>query len=168
MGESSLIHTFASEQALVGAAGAWARRWQALAPASLVAGLVGDLGAGKTTLVRAMLRGLGYDGRVPSPTYTLLEHYGVHGLTIVHMDLYRLATTEEVEYLGVRDWLADPGTWLLVEWPERAPQLAQRVDLMVSIEIGLGEQRRVGFHPNSEAGRTLIAGLSELDSSNSG
>lgn len=168
MVESGLTVTFASERALVDAAGGYARRWRVLAPGPLVVALVGDLGAGKTTLVRAMLRGLGHAGRVPSPTYTLLEQYDVDGIAIVHMDLYRLAGSEEIEYLGVRDWLAEPGTWLLVEWPERAPQLIDRADLTISIEIGAGEARRIGFSPKSETGQTLIEALFDFNSSNSG
>src|SRR5690606_31373845 len=96
----------------------------------------------------------GYAGRVPSPTYTLLEHYaigpgGTSGaaqasrssqtspapLDVLHLDLYRLAGEDELENLGLRDWLAAPDVWLFVEWPARAPQLAARADLI--LELGL-------------------------------
>lgn len=167
MGEPGLSLDFASEAALTAAAGEVARRWRTLAPKTLVVGLDGELGAGKTTLVRAMLRGLGYRARVPSPTYTLLEHYRVGDLTVVHLDLYRLGDTEEFEFLGVRDWLAEPGTWLLVEWPARAPRLADRADLMVSIEIGAGEARRVIAAPHTSTGWRAVASISDLDSNNS-
>jgi len=85
--------------------------------------------------VRAMLRGLGYTGRVPSPTYTLLEQYACGELTVVHLDLYRLRGDEELENLGLRDWLAEAARWIAVEWPERAPQLAARCDVNLSFAV---------------------------------
>ena len=90
----------------------------------LLIGLRGDLGAGKTTFVRALLRGLGYQARVPSPTYTLLEQYTVGGLAVVHLDLYRLAARASSRISGLRDWLEAAATWVAIEWPERAPELA--------------------------------------------
>ena len=92
--------------------------WRDCSPASLIVYLKGDLGAGKTTLVRGFLRGLGYKGTVKSPTYTLIEPYRIAGKSICHLDLYRLADAEELEYLGVRDLLQEE-TVLLIEWPER-------------------------------------------------
>jgi len=80
--------------------------------------LSGDLGAGKTTLVRGLLRALGFDGRVKSPSYGLIESYVVDGREIHHLDLYRLGHGEEIAYLGLEDLLTE-GSLLLVEWPER-------------------------------------------------
>jgi tRNA threonylcarbamoyladenosine biosynthesis protein TsaE len=138
MGQSvpipTLIFDLDSEDALKGLAGTIGRAWAA-APGvgALLVGLEGDLGAGKTTWVRGMLEGLGYTGRVPSPTYTLLEHYTFDGLDVVHVDLYRLGAGEadpdargEVEALGLRDWLDRDRCWLLVEWPRRSPELIDR------------------------------------------
>ena len=82
--------------------------------------LRGDLGAGKTTLVRGLLHGLGYPGIVKSPTYTLVEPYAIGKWRLFHWDLYRLADPEELEYLGLREQL-DGETALLIEWPERGP-----------------------------------------------
>jgi len=130
----------------------------------LVIGLTGGLGAGKTSFVRALLRGLGYQDRVPSPTYTLLEQYDLDCLTVIHMDLYRLASAAEFEHLGVRDWLAEPRVWLLVEWPERAPQLLQRADLMIELEIVSENARRLVFSACTERARPLLAAISEPDS----
>ncbi len=95
--------------------------------------LQGDLGAGKTTLVRGLLRGLGFDGRVKSPSYGLLESYELTGLSVHHLDLYRLGHPEEIAYLGLEDLTGDPRL-LLVEWPEQGrgwlpePDWAIRID----------------------------------------
>ena len=132
MGQSSLTRVAETEAALAELAGVVARAWRTKGLHPLVVGLSGALGSGKTTWVRAMLRGLGHTGRVPSPTYTLLEQYSCAGLTLVHLDLYRLGGDAELENLGLRDWLGDPSTWVLVEWPERAPQLARRCDLLIA------------------------------------
>ena len=94
--------------------------------------LHGDLGAGKTTLVRALLHQLGHDGPVRSPTYALVETYDIHGLAVYHLDLYRTADPDELEFIGLRDWLR-PGNLILIEWPERAagylPAPGLRIDL---------------------------------------
>jgi tRNA threonylcarbamoyladenosine biosynthesis protein TsaE len=94
------------------------RRLAAHLEAPCVIYLEGDLGAGKTTLVRGVLRGLGHQGSVRSPTYTLIEPYEIAGLHLFHLDLYRLGDAEELEYLGLRDLLGEKSI-LLVEWPER-------------------------------------------------
>ena len=90
--------------------------------------LEGDLGAGKSTLARALLRTLGHAGPVPSPTYTLVEPYTIGERTVYHVDLYRLRDGGELPYLGWADM--DDGL-VLVEWPERVPALASRADLTV-------------------------------------
>jgi tRNA threonylcarbamoyladenosine biosynthesis protein TsaE len=152
MGESDLTIDFISESDLTDYAGDLARQLKALGRSPLIVGLRGDLGAGKTTWVRAMLRGLGVGTRIPSPTYTLLEHYRIDDLLVVHLDLYRLAGEAELENLGLRDWLDQPSTWVLVEWPERAPTLAARCDLTVSLEDPGGGQRRVTMQSRTSLG----------------
>lgn len=96
--------------------------------------LSGELGAGKTTLVRGMLRGLGFEGRVKSPSYGLVESYQVAGLEIHHLDLYRLGEPEELDFIGLEDLLGQNSV-LLVEWPERARGRLPAAACEISIEI---------------------------------
>ena len=93
--------------------------------------LVGPLGAGKTTFARALLTTLGVGSRVKSPTYSLIESYTAGPLGVQHLDLYRIADAEEVEWLGLRDF-AEPQLWL-IEWPERAQAAIPKPDLVVSL-----------------------------------
>lgn len=103
--------------------------------------LNGDLGAGKTTLVRGLLRSLGFEGTVKSPTYTLVEPYQINDRTIYHFDLYRLGDPEELEYMGGRDYW-DSDALCLIEWPEKAHNYLPEADLQLTI-LHKGEQRRV-------------------------
>ncbi len=103
--------------------------------------LFGDLGAGKTTLVRGILRGLGHAGPVRSPTYTLVEPYEELAPPVYHIDLYRLADPEELEWLGYRDLASGPAL-LLVEWPERGDERLGPSRLDVHLEPE-GEGRRL-------------------------
>lgn len=164
MGESELIQRFASEAELTDAAAAFARGLVPVRP--LVVGLRGDLGTGKTTWARAMLRGLGYTGRVPSPTYTLLEHYSLAALTIVHLDLYRLSGDEDLENLGLRDWLADLDRWLLIEWPERSPTLLARCDLVLDFEPTAVSGRVVRAAARTDAGNRALSAFRQATSNN--
>lgn len=102
--------------------------------------LQGDLGAGKTTLVRGMLRALGYTGAVRSPTYTLMEPYVLAEREVLHLDLYRLADPEELEYLGLREQ-SGGGTLWLVEWPERGRGWLPVPDLVVNLAQQLPGRR---------------------------
>lgn len=94
--------------------------------------LAGPLGAGKTTFARALLRALGAGEQVKSPTYTLIETYALPGLTAQHLDLYRIAAAEELEWLGLRDLADGPVLWL-IEWPERGAGAIPKPDLTVRL-----------------------------------
>lgn len=96
--------------------------------------LRGDLGAGKTTVARGLLRALGVAEVVRSPSYTLLETYESAGHRVLHLDLYRLAGGGELSALGLRDEL-DPGVLLLVEWPERAREALPAPDVELNLSM---------------------------------
>ena len=116
------------EAALAGVARALAPRMRDGA----VIHLAGPLGAGKTTFARALLGALGVGARIKSPTYTLIESYVVGDLTAHHLDLYRIAAADEVEWLGLRDLAAGKQLWL-IEWPERAMPAIPAPDLVVEL-----------------------------------
>lgn len=135
-----------------------------LAPALLDGGVLylhGELGAGKTTFARALLRALGVGERVKSPTYSLLERYTVNGRDAFHLDLYRIADAGELEWLGL-DELDAPHTIVLVEWPERGRGALPAPDITLSLEHA-GDGRRGRLDPVSTRGRGWLAGaLPEL------
>lgn len=119
--------------------------------------LQGELGAGKTTLVRGLLRALGYDGRVKSPTYTLLERYETGGLHVCHFDLYRFRDADEWESSGFRDEF-DGRNICLVEWPQQAAGLLPAADITLTLEI-LHEGRSLTLHADSTTGQACLNGL---------
>ena len=135
-------------------------------PAALVVYLEGELGAGKTTLVRGFLRGLGYGGTVKSPTYTLIEPYRIGDRSICHLDLYRVADAGELEYLGIRDLLQEQST-LLIEWPERGEGVLPAADLVVRIsyrECG----RKVEIAAATSTGERVVTNLGSLATAQTG
>lgn len=121
--------------------------------------LRGELGAGKTTLTRGLLRGLGYSGTVKSPTYTLVENYELATLEIYHFDLYRLNDPEELEDMGLRDY-CQPKTTCLFEWPERGAGVLPDADLMVAI-AHMDMAREVSINAGSVLGRDILGSLAE-------
>lgn len=136
---------------------ALARDLAAVLPVALTVYLQGDLGAGKTTFVRAVLRALGHSGAVNSPTYTLVEPYEIDGRRIAHMDLYRLADPEELEFIGIRD-LAEPPVVLFIEWPERGRGMLPEPSLLVDLAHE-GAGRRARLRALDDSARTLLEKL---------
>ncbi|HET9679149.1 MAG TPA: tRNA (adenosine(37)-N6)-threonylcarbamoyltransferase complex ATPase subunit type 1 TsaE [Gammaproteobacteria bacterium] len=119
--------------------------------------LHGDLGAGKTTLVRGLLQALGHKGAVRSPTYTLIEPYQFDRLNAFHLDLYRLGDPEELDYLGIRE-LDDPAALVLIEWPERGHGWLPAADISLRLSMEKdGRNAEIAGH--SEKGSELIKNL---------
>ncbi|MBT8440434.1 MAG: tRNA (adenosine(37)-N6)-threonylcarbamoyltransferase complex ATPase subunit type 1 TsaE [Gammaproteobacteria bacterium] len=123
----------------------------------LVIYLQGPLGAGKTTLTRGFLRGLGYSGKVKSPTYTLVEEYSLPQRNCVHFDLYRLADPEELEFMGIRDFTLEQDI-LLVEWPDKGTGFLPEADLLINISYA-ETGRTVQILSNTEKGNIYLKQL---------
>ena len=119
--------------------------------------LLGDLGAGKTTLTRGFLRGFGFHGAVKSPTYTLVEPYEFSLCKIYHFDLYRVNDPQELDYIGFTDYL-DNGALNIVEWPEQGSEYLNKTDIHLSIEHR-SSGRSVIIESRSEADKKFIEGF---------
>ena len=121
--------------------------------------LSGDLGTGKTPLVRGALEAEGVVGGVRSPTYTLVEYSPLQRFAVAHFDLYRLADPEELEYLGYRDYL-NAQTLCLIEWPQRAGGYLHAIDLEINLEYD-AQGRRVELSAGTEWGRELLSRVNQ-------
>ncbi|MCE5180367.1 MAG: tRNA (adenosine(37)-N6)-threonylcarbamoyltransferase complex ATPase subunit type 1 TsaE [Betaproteobacteria bacterium] len=126
----------------------------ALLRPGLMITLNGDLGAGKTALVRAILRALGYTGKVKSPTYTLVEHYVISSLYLYHFDFYRFNDPDEWHEAGFREYFNESSV-CLVEWPEKAGGLLPLPDIKISLDIR-GTGRDVTVEAGSEKGSQCL------------
>jgi tRNA threonylcarbamoyladenosine biosynthesis protein TsaE len=123
----------------------------------------GDLGAGKTTLCRGVLQAFGHKGAVKSPTYTLVETYvlGAGTVQLHHFDLYRLGDPEELEFIGIRDYL-QPGNYCLIEWPNRGAGILPIPDLKVNIGV-TKVGRDVKITAETEVGEFMLSQLAERE-----
>ncbi len=123
--------------------------------------LRGDLGMGKTTLSRGVLRGCGHTGSVKSPTYTLVEPYDTPSGPVYHFDLYRLSDPEELEYLGIRDYFTEQAL-CLIEWPDKGAGMLPKPDLEIKIELS-GSGRELLLTPITQKGQTMVDNLSNAN-----
>lgn len=143
-------HYLADEAATLKFAAEFARA----ATKGLVMYLRGDLGAGKTTFTRGLLAGLGYHGRVKSPTYTLVESYPLSQFTVHHFDLYRFIDPLEWEDAGFREYFA-PDTLCLVEWPDKGGDVLPQPDLELALSVE-GSGRRYCLTAFTETGSSCL------------
>ena len=122
--------------------------------------LHGDLGAGKTTFTRGLLQALGHQGRVKSPTYTLVESYTLPALTVHHFDLYRFTDPEEWHDAGFSDYFA-ADTLCIVEWPQQAADCLPPADIILELSV-CGHSRNYRLHAHSETGNQCLSSLTTL------
>jgi tRNA threonylcarbamoyladenosine biosynthesis protein TsaE len=135
---------------------------QVLPATTFVIHLRGELGAGKTSLARALLRGLGWTGSIKSPTYSLVERYPLGGnREAVHLDLYRIREPAELEFLGLDDLAGRDVLWL-VEWPERGGAVLPAPDLEIALDHAPAG-RRATLRALSPTGATLWSKLNEIE-----
>lgn len=157
------------------AVGGWSNTWNledetatetlgaTLAEVARDGGLIflrGHLGAGKTTTARGLIHALGHQGRVKSPTYTLVEPYETLQPVVYHFDLYRLGDPEELEFMGFRDFLQGPAL-CLVEWPERGEGWLSSPDLDLELSA-LGDHRQLRWRAGTERGQVLAEAFKQL------
>ncbi len=145
--------TLISERDTEALAAAMAQAWRE----PLLVYLSGDLGVGKTTLVRHLLHAFGHHGSVRSPTYNLVEPYALGIGPVFHFDLYRVQDPEELELIGWRDYLAEAAL-CLVEWPERAQPLLPQADVEVALQLH-GHQRSATLQAQGERGSAWMQRL---------
>jgi len=132
-----------------------AAKLASLASAGLVIYLQGTLGAGKTTFSRGFIQALGHQGAVKSPTYTLVEPYTHLTPPVFHFDLYRLAEPEELEYIGIRDYVEQQAL-MLIEWPQQGVGFLPAADICLSLRVNQNASRQLTLQANSAAGQNIL------------
>jgi tRNA threonylcarbamoyladenosine biosynthesis protein TsaE len=154
---TDLQYFLADENATIAVGTAIADTIKAELKQGLIVFLNGDLGAGKTTLTRGFVRGMGHVGNVKSPTYTIVEPYELGDWRVYHFDLYRLSDPEELEYMGIRDYFED-NCCCFIEWPEKGQGLLAQPDIIINLTY-VDEQRTISLESITEKGSRLIAAL---------
>ena len=153
----------ADENATARLGAALARAVQSNAPAiargGMVVALAGDLGAGKTSVARAMLRALGVTGTVRSPTFTLVEPYVVSSLNFYHFDFYRLADPQEFSFAGFRDMFG-PASVCLIEWPDKAAGHLPAADLRIALRVA-AHGRQASLTAATELGAACLESITK-------
>ncbi len=142
-----LIHNVAAMEAFGG-------KLAHACPSGSILHLNGELGVGKTTLVRGFLRALGHIGKVKSPTYTIVEPYQIDGHIIYHFDFYRLGDPEELDYLGIRDYLENNAI-CLIEWPEKGGTFTPPPDVQIQIVYQHTDTRFLELKANTDIGQMI-------------
>lgn len=137
------------------------QRFSRYLPTGFTVFLHGDLGAGKTTFIRGVLQGLGYQGKVKSPTYTLVEPYELPDVTLYHFDLYRLIDEEEWEEAGFRDYF-NASSICMIEWPEKAQSLLPSADIEVHL-LHQPDGREIQFQANTAVAEQVIQQFEQDD-----
>lgn len=120
----------------------------------------GEIGTGKTFLIRALLKALGVPGRIKSPTYSLIENYSVKKLSICHVDLYRVNHEDELDYIGFNE-AYETSDLCLIEWPEKSPSLLE-ADVLIQLAV-FDQGHRAVIQSNTEKGANVLASLTQHD-----
>ena len=121
--------------------------------------LIGGLGAGKTRLAQAIIKGLGFSGHVKSPTYTLVETYRVCNRTVYHFDLYRLMDPMELEFMGIQDYFEEKHI-ILIEWPDKGQGMIGDADIAITLSYA-DPGRKLSLDAVTERGRELLSKLKQ-------